>query len=117
MSRHYIVLPVANNECQIHTLTSAAVVCGYDRLPNPHYFCNVSESLNCEHIDEPIWASILDPGLSAVTSADGFDKKLASMGIALPLALKDELRRDWSTGTVNREVYWRPDGTIERGEP
>lgn len=115
MSRHYIILPAG---AQVHEagitrrIQSAAVICGYDRFPHQHFFCNVSESLNSDHIDEPIWASILDAHLDHVTSADGFDAKLASMGITLPQAYKDELVRDWSSEPKNREVWWEPGGTI-----
>lgn len=120
MSRHYILLPATINaqvDGQQHNLSSAAVICGYDRAPHRHFFCNVSETLSPIHIDYPVWASMFDPSLDAVTSADGFDDKLASMGITLPLAYKNELRRDWSAEPVNREVYWKPDGTIDGGKP
>lgn len=119
MSRHYIVLPATINleeDAPSRTLSSAAVICGYDRLPIRHFFCNISESLIHDHVDEPVWASMLDPALDAVTDADGFDAKLASMGITLPAAVKNELRSDWATEPRNREVYWKPDGTIDRGD-
>lgn len=115
MSRHYIELP-ANAQVaeagQVRTLSKAAVICGYDRLPHRHFFCNVSESLNPDHIDEPVWASMLDPLLDHVTSVDGFDGKLADMGITLPEAYKAELLRDWSNEPGNREVVWEQNGTI-----
>lgn len=117
MSRHYIVLPAsaqvreAGKTCSLNTV---AVIFGYDRLPQRHFFCNVSESLSPDNIDEPIWASMLDLQLDHVTSADGFDVKLASMGITLPQACKDELVRDWSNEPQNREVWWEPDGSINK---
>lgn len=116
MSRHYIVLPAkitAQIDGQARTLTSAAVICGYDRLPHRHFFCNVSQSLFPDHIDEPVWASMFDPELDAVTSPEGFDAKLACMGITLPMAYKDHLRDDWTAEPGNLEVYWNADGTIE----
>lgn len=108
MSRHYIELPAAL------AAGMAAVVCGYDRLPRAHYFCNVSESMEADHIDEPLWASIFDSNLMFVTDADGFDSKLASMGITLPESVKDALREDWESETINRVVFWKTDGTVDR---
>lgn len=111
MSRHYIILPASQETLGF---ANVAVICGYDRLPHRHFFCNVSESLSADHIDEPIWASMLDSQLDHVTTADGFDVKLASMGITLPQAYKDELVLDWSNEPQNREVWWEPDGTINK---
>lgn len=62
MSRHYIVLPAkidAQIDGQARKLTSATIICGFDKFPTRHFFCNVSESLIPEHVDEPIWASVL----------------------------------------------------------
>lgn len=117
MSRHYIVLPASapvREAGKTRSLQTVAVISGYDRMPHRHFFCNVSESLSVDHIDEPIWASMLDSQLDHVTSADGFDVKLSSMGITLPQAYKDELARDWSNEPLNREVWWEPDGTIAK---
>lgn len=116
MSRHYIVLPAkidAQIDGQARKLTSATIICGFDKFPTRHFFCNVSESLIPEHVDEPIWASVLDFNLDNVTSVNGFDSKLASMGVTLPASYKDALLSDWSQGRMKNEVHWNPDGTID----
>lgn len=106
MSRHLIELPT--------TLPSetAGVVCGYDRHPHEHFYCNVSESLESDHIDEPLWASFLVAGFECITSPDGFDAILASMGIELPKAYKQALAADWSAKNMRRTAYWSAAGTI-----
>ena len=74
MSRHYIVLPAkidAQIDGQARKLTSATIICGFDKFPTRHFFCNVSESLIPEHVDEPIWASVLDFNFDNVTSVNG----------------------------------------------
>jgi len=106
MSRHYIELP-ANLPAG-----KAAVICGYDRHPTEHFFCNVSESLHPDHIDEPLWASMFDAELAYAGSVNSFDLKLANFGINLPEAYKQALRQDWSLGSMSREVCWNEDGTI-----
>lgn len=105
MSRHYIVLPAALPG------GSAGIVCGYDRAPFTHFFLNVSESLSDDHIDEPIWASMFDEHLGNVQSVNGFDAKLASMGITLPESVKRSLQQDYDANVGNREVWWNSDGT------
>ena len=106
MSRHLIELP-ANLPAG-----NAGVVCGYDRHPYEHFYCNVSESLTSDHIDEPIWASILSDGFECITNPDGFDEILASMGIKLPLAYKQALAADWTASDMRRAVQWSASGAI-----
>lgn len=105
MSRHYIELPSTLGE------GTAGVVCGYDRAPLRHFFCNVGLSLRSEHIDEPVWASILDSQHEWVQHVGGFDQKLATMGITLPESLKLALQDDYDENVGNREVWWNGDGT------
>jgi hypothetical protein len=108
MSQHKIDLP------SNLPLGRAGVVCGYDRWPTGHFFCNVCVSLNSDDLDEPLWASILDQDFMHVSSPDGFDAKLATYGITLPDAYKLELRADWSNKSMSREAVWSSDGRMIR---
>jgi hypothetical protein len=90
----------------------AGIVCGYDRWPSEHFFCNVCASLSADDTDEPLWASIFDNDLSRVSSADGFDMKLSSFGITLPDVIKAALRSDWSAQEMKRELVWNSAATI-----
>lgn len=109
MSRHYIELP------STLPFKTVGIVCGYDRAPHRHFFLNVCESLDSEHMDEPLWASMLDSELDHVVSVDGFDQKLASMGITLPDTVKLALQADFFSNAINQETWWEPDGTMSHG--
>lgn len=102
MSRHHIELPVSGSD----TSQTVGVVCGYDRHPYEHFYCNVSESLASDHMNEPIWSSLLDCEHDRVTQVDGFDAKLASMGITLPVVIKMNLADDWAAKDMSRISRW-----------
>ncbi|MFL1449412.1 hypothetical protein ACI77O_13525 [Pseudomonas tritici] len=108
MSRHYIELPTNSGNGS----GKLGIVCGYDRHPNEHFYCNVSESLSSNDIDWPIWASCLDDHLHSVTEPDGFDQKLADMGVTLPVAVKQAMHEDWTSKNMVRESRWESSGDM-----
>lgn len=110
MSRHQVELPVGGPD----TSQTIGVVCGYDRHPHEHFFCNVSVSLASDHIDEPIWSSILDDEHDRVSQPDGFDDKLAAMGITLPVFIKEALAEDWVAKDMRRDCRWEPNGELTK---
>lgn len=115
MSRQSILLPStisAPAAAHGETSTSALVVCGFDRLPYKHLFCTVFDPSRPDSEEEPVWLSILDEAYSRVTTPDGFDTKLAELGITLPPQFKAALQEDWMNADMSRVKHWLSHSSI-----
>lgn len=116
MSRHSIVLSSsipAKAPGQGGSIDQALVVCGFDRHPYKHFFCNVSDAKVPDSEFEPLWSSVEDAEYSRVITADGFDTYLVKLGIALPDYIKAALKDDWVSEDMKRVEIWHQKASFE----
>lgn len=106
MSRHTVEVK-ANTESG-----KAILVMGFDLVPNPHFFCYLTEHKSGE--TTPLWSSMFSLELQQAQEPEEFDEVMATFGVTVPPFIKKALAEDWLKQQMNVEYVWHPDGTMEQ---